>query len=245
MWQFIWARHLCMIKILYFHKNTKWVSNVQPSVVILISVVWLFFVVTAAGHACLHVNLQRQKAPMPFWQLPAPPPPLLVSGSWGLTFHFSDPLFHRANSYAGLEMCCVAAWDKIQGQFQNNLWPWSQGYFWSLPLLPTHFTDLIPIMNINTSRDLVCTLEMFLVVRKLLLWLTNSVIQCISKFLTAAGIKSPIYYISFFHISIRLLYLCSIPNHGNCFLLLLFWVWRDYAWQLQMILFYNWPVIQN
>lgn len=185
------------------------------------------------------------ESPHAFLAVARPPPPLLVSGSWGLTFHFSDPLFHRANSYAGLEMCCVAAWDKNQGQFQNNLWPWSQGYFWSLPLLPTHFTDLIPIMNINTSRDLVCTLEMFLVVRKLLLWLTNSVIQCISKFLTAAGIKSPIYYISFFHISIRLLYLCSIPNHGNCFLLLLFWVWRDYAWQLQMILFYNWPVIQN
>lgn len=185
------------------------------------------------------------ESPHAFLAVASPPSPLLVSGSWGLTFHFSDPLFHRANSYAGLEMCCVAAWDKNQGQFQNNLWPWSQGYFWSLPLLPTHFTDLIPIMNINTSRDLVCTLEMFLVVRKLLLWLTNSVIQCISKFLTAAGIKSPIYYISFFHISIRLLYLCSIPNHGNCFLLLLFWVWRDYAWQLQMILFYNWPVIQN
>lgn len=185
------------------------------------------------------------ESPHAFLAVASPPPPLLVSGSWGLTFHFSDPLFHRANSYAGLEMCCVAAWDKNQGQFQNNLWPWSQGYFWSLPLLPTHFTDLIPIMNINTSRDLVCTLEMFLVVRKLLLWLTNSVIQCISKFLTAAGIKSPIYYISFFNISIRLLYLCSIPNHGNCFLLLLFWVWRDYAWQLQMILFYNWPVIQN
>lgn len=197
--QFIWARDLCVIKIIYFHKNTKRVSNVQPNVVILISVVWLSIFCSHCSRTCVSAcESAETESPHAFLAVASTPstPPLLVSGSWGLTFHFSDPLFHRANSYAGLEMCYVAAWDKNQGQFQNNLWPQSQGYFWSLPLLPTHFTDLIPIMNININRDLVCTLEMFLVVLKLLLWLTNTVIQRISKFLTAAGIKYNLLFIT-------------------------------------------------
>lgn len=83
--------------------------------------------------ACLHVNPQRHKAPMPLCSCQQPPhsPRLRLGRSWGLTFHFSDPLFHRANSYAGLEMCYVAWWDKNQGQFQNNLRPRASRLFLS------------------------------------------------------------------------------------------------------------------
>lgn len=86
--------------------------------------------VTAGGYVCVRENPQRHKAPMPLCGCQQPPPHILTPSSrlwlgrsWGLTFHFSDPLFHRANSYAGLEMCYVAGWDKNQGQFQNNLRP--------------------------------------------------------------------------------------------------------------------------
>lgn len=96
------------------------------------------------------------ESPRAALQLPAAPSShLWLGGSWGLTFHFSDPLFHRANSYAGLEMCYVAGWDKNQGQFQNNLWPLSQGYFCSLPLLPIHLDDLISIMSLAINKDMI------------------------------------------------------------------------------------------
>lgn len=83
--------------------------------------------------ACLHVNPQRHKAPMPLCSCQQSPhsPCLKLGRSWGLTFHFSDPLFHRANSYAGLEMCYVSGWDKNQGQFQNNLRPRASRLFLS------------------------------------------------------------------------------------------------------------------
>lgn len=50
--------------------------------------------------------------------LPAAPSPLRLwlGRSWGLTFHFSDPLFHRTNSYAGLGTCYMRLGEtKIKG----------------------------------------------------------------------------------------------------------------------------------
>ena len=95
--------------------------------------IFMALCVTAVGSACLRVNPQRHKAPMPLCSCQQPPhsPRLRLGRSWGLTFHFSDPLFHRANSYAGLEMCYVAGWDKNQGQFQNNLRPRASRLFLS------------------------------------------------------------------------------------------------------------------
>lgn len=129
------------------------------------------------GCVCVYVSLQQDqcacvwirrdtKPPLPLCSCQQPPSSRLWLGrSWGLTFHFSDPLFHRANSY-GLEMCYVAGWDKNQGQFQNNLWPTSQGYFCSLPLLPAHFDDFISIRNLAVNKDIIYIQRTFIVVQK-------------------------------------------------------------------------------
>lgn len=197
---------------------------------------WLYVCVcvTAAGCVWVRVNPQRHKAPMPLCSCQQPPSPRLWLGrSWGLTFHFSDPLFHRANSYAGLEMCYVAGWDKNQGQFQNNLWPPSQGYFCSLPLLPVRFDDLISITNLAVNKDIIYIQRTFIIVQKTCLRLTNTVVYF--SLLLALKFISYLLHKLVLHISIRFLYSRSIPNHSNCFLLLPLWVWRDYALQLQMI----------
>lgn len=125
---------------------------------------------------CTHESAETNP-PVPLCSCQQPPSPRFwLGGSWGLTFHFSDPLFHRANSYAGLEMCYVSGWDKNQGQFQNNLWPLSQGYFCSLPLLPIHFTDLISITNLSVNKDIIFIQRMFIIKQKT--WQPFSVFLC-------------------------------------------------------------------
>lgn len=139
-------------------------------------------------------------------------------------------------------MCYVAGWDKNQGQFQNNLWPLSQGYFRSLPLLPIHFSDLISIMNLSVNKDIIYIQRTFIIVQK-----TQQSPNIFLRFSLLLSLKFISYLLHkpVLHISSRVfffffLYSHFIPNHSNCFLLLPFWAWRDYALQLQMILFYNW-----
>lgn len=156
---------------------------------------------------CVHVNLLRwTPPPMPLCSCQQPPSShFWLGGSWGLTFHFSDPLFHRANSYAGLEMCYVAGWDKNQGQFQNNLWPLSQGYFCSLPLLDIHFTDLISIMNLSVNKDIFYIQRMFIIKQKT--WQSS---MCFSLLLSLKFI-SYLLHKPILHISSRVFFCIHTP----------------------------------
>lgn len=116
---------------------TKWDLNVKLTRLGISEGIFVAVCVTAAGYVLLCVNPHRHKAPVPLrsWQ----PPPFWLGRSWGLTFHFSDPLFLRANSYAGLEMCYVAGWDKNQGQCQNNAWLLVLGYLCSFRWHHLHY----------------------------------------------------------------------------------------------------------
>lgn len=123
------VHHLCAAcKISYIFRKTlneiqipndfgqrikRYFVSLQVCVICMAVFLWLYVCVcvTTASYVCVHVNPQRHKAPMPLCSCqhpPTPPSRLWLGRSWGLTFHFSDPLFHRANSYAGLEMCYVA-----------------------------------------------------------------------------------------------------------------------------------------
>lgn len=110
--------------------------------------------------------------------------------------------------------------------------------FCSLPLLAIRFIDLISITNLSVNKDIIYIQRMFIIKQKT--WLSSSVFPCFSLSLSLKCI-SYLLHKPVLHISSRVfLYSHSIPNHSNCFLLLPFWAWRDYALQLQMILFYNW-----
>lgn len=108
-------------------------------------VIWEALCLRVCVYTChcsrMCVNPQRSKASNT--PLHPPPPPLWLRGSGGLTFHSSDPLFRRANSHAGLEMCYVAGWDENQGQFQTKFMTPVLRVFLFLPTiyLPIHFGD--------------------------------------------------------------------------------------------------------
>lgn len=155
------------------------------------------------GRMC--VNPQRSKAPMPLCscQQHAPyPPPLWLRGSGGLTFHSSDPLFHRANSYAGLEMCYVAGWDKNQGQFPTKFMTPVLRVFLFLPIcLPIHFCDLISIKNLAVNKDIYIW-RTFTILKEMWLCLTYKTLLYISEFPSESSCwrstSSLMHYISLF-----------------------------------------------
>lgn len=160
--------------------------------------VFLWLCVSVQQEMCCCMWIHTDTKPLCLFAVDSPPPPhpFWLGRSWGLTFHFSDPLFLRANSYAGLEMCYVAGWDKNQGQCQNNSWLPVLGYLCSSPLLHVYFDDITSIMSLTVNKDHCATFPSHLIV------------HYISTFSLLASVKMsfPIYYISLFCI----FPLCSI-----------------------------------
>lgn len=132
-------------------------------------------------------------------------------------------------------MCYVAGWDKNQGQFQNNSWLLLKGYFRSSPLLPVPFDDVTSIMNFTVNKDnqrtSLCTFpHTYACLLYFYFFQSELALKCIPY----------LWHKLVLHISIRFCIHVPFEKHGNCFLLLHFWVWMDYAMQLQMIADHNW-----
>lgn len=105
---------------------------------------------TEVQSVCMHMNMHRHKAPCAYLQLPAVASSLCLRlwRSWGLTFHFSDPLFQGANGSAYLEKCFATGGDtqrekKKKSHLQNNSLLLPQGYTSSLHLF--HVDDITMI----------------------------------------------------------------------------------------------------
>lgn len=106
---------------------------------------------TAVQSVCMHMNMHRHKAPCAYLQLPAVASSLCLRlwRSWGLTFHFSDPLFHRANGSEALEKGFVTGGGtqrETKKILQNNSLL-LQGCTSSLH--PIHVNDITMILNQN------------------------------------------------------------------------------------------------
>lgn len=144
-------------------KNTKWDSDVTSISAAASDGEYLNFLgcVRHCGRMCVHVceSTQTQNSPYPtptcLCAVASSPPPssrLWLGRSWGLTFHFSDPLFYRANSDAGLEICCVAGWDKkIKAASKIIHETCRRFFFFFSPLylcFAAYFDDIISIMNL-------------------------------------------------------------------------------------------------
>lgn len=112
---------------------------------------------TAVQSVCMCMNMHRHKAPCAYLQLPAVASSLCLRlwRSWGLTFHFSDPLFQGANGSAALEKCFATGGDtqrnKKKSQLQNNSLLLLQGYTSSLHLL--HMDDITMILNHTVNKE--------------------------------------------------------------------------------------------
>lgn len=81
-----------------------------------------------------------------------------------------------------------------------------------------------PITNITINGDLICTLGLFSRTENCYLasQIQSSNILLSFSPLLALNLISYLLHKLVLHISIRFLCLCSIPDHGNCFLLVLF-----------------------
>lgn len=71
---------------------------------------------------------------------------LRLGRSWGLTFHFPDPLFHRANSYAGLEMWLGETKIKAISKIIHDS-------CCKVIYVHLHFDDITSIMNLTVNKD--------------------------------------------------------------------------------------------